>query len=765
LNASTGNETIQFSELIVLLTTPLFWEPRSPFYADKLQEFLLFLVAENKPGYGALLDRSTSSWHSGDDAVPWLQDAYREVWLPGAESLEASGYDQVESSRVFNHYTDHEAVVFLDKERLEACISAVDGPEDMYLNVDVPDDIYLSFYLTWYDTAKGVVWAPQLRICNYWPHDSSLAPDRPAGVSSALPLDAEDAADVLRNKFYSRVDDQFRLLRYAFHLAEAQVTLRSQKFMPPVFYYARPTLMPDEHKNFLYAPHLPALQTLATELIETHDPFGADVTGAFMEGSVVGFRRDMVISRAVQAWYLFLPWMPKPEEDREAEVERETSFIADKFSYFEFSAGITVGDIVTGLSVPSTAMALWAGTLESALSMIQDFQPLVAFESRTKKRKEWFRLVGYLHSSLSRLEAGLLSQTDEVLRLARRWEGEKEGPIAFTRSLLTTSPLEHVAPLLDGLDRIPLYQLYEQQVRRAAQRARQLREQFNNATSALQSMLDQQRREEQERQEGITRLLGAGLAVLAAVTAFPLFIGQMDWEALQDEIRQWAGWSIPFRWVGQLFQILHPLLVFIATVSALVLIVLLLFLVVGAFLRLDRRRRDSLSDIGGKVGELAQLVKDASQLRLELAEVDASKPEPDEDKELRRAIEELDKEACQRLVEAWNWLKGKNRKVLSEDTEWFVISTALLDNRPRPVPFPLPRALFLYQYKYDSVSDYELARSLRSYGFDIENVEKVKGLVKQLQGLEPQQFESGLRDAGVSALQDKPIELPSGHPT
>lgn len=75
---------MQFTELMMLYTTPLYWEPSASFHARQLKEFLLYLLDPEKPGYGVLLDESTSYWHE-DDAIQWIEDTYEVGMAAGSE--------------------------------------------------------------------------------------------------------------------------------------------------------------------------------------------------------------------------------------------------------------------------------------------------------------------------------------------------------------------------------------------------------------------------------------------------------------------------------------------------------------------------------------------------------------------------------------------------------------------------------------------------------------------------------------------------------
>src|SRR5918999_2193059 len=108
---------MQFTELMLLHTTPLFWEVSPSSYAQQLKELLLDMLDPGRPGRGTLLAQDASGWREDDNAVKWINSTYEHVWLEGASKLEAGG-DGV-SKNVFNLYAKHKANVFLDDERLK----------------------------------------------------------------------------------------------------------------------------------------------------------------------------------------------------------------------------------------------------------------------------------------------------------------------------------------------------------------------------------------------------------------------------------------------------------------------------------------------------------------------------------------------------------------------------------------------------------------------------------------------------------------------
>jgi hypothetical protein len=768
---------MQFTELMMLHTSPLHWEPSPSLYAQGLKDFLRYLVDPNKPGRGALLDQRASKWQDAGGASRWIDVAHEKVWQPGAQALEDHG--RAISESVFHTYNELKAVVFLDEERLRTC-----------LKTKVPSGTSLSFSVDW-TFIGSVAWTPQLYICNYWPRNTHLAPDPPPGAFVPPPLEAEDAARVLRDGFWLHVEREFRKLRYGFGLGEASIMPRLRSFNPPVFYYAKPILSLKEYKNIQNLEHLPPVRTLACRLFVTDDLSNKDVSGALLRQNILTLRREVERADHLLAYYLLLPWVPEEEDVGEQEVQQRVASVTNSLSYVEFSAAYNNYDIVTDLEIPQASMTLWRGTLNNATSTVRDLQLLVAFESDRGRREITYGLVGQLRSSLSRLESQLLIKTDDLLRLQRKWDLSKKATIrSADRILAASDEIGDIPSLLEALKNIGPYRLYEEYVQEGAQRARRLRRRqmrVSNLLASLQSTVDEHQREEQEREDANGRIISYGLAGLATVTAFTLLIGEQDWAALQQEIGRWTGL---FGWIGAALQVSHSTLVIVATVSAAIFIAALFALLVRAFLPMDRMlsllmwwRRDRLSDLGKDVGELHLLEEVATpkvdQLRqvASAATANVDMAEIMQVKHLRKDIAKLDEQACERLVEAWNWLEEKSSqmslpnsianskaytKALHARTEWFVISTELLANRP--IPFPLPTALCLYRYRYDSVGSQEFEMVLGSYGFGQEEVTKIDALVKEHTHLPPQEFLDKLRRAGVSALREKPVKLADDQP-
>ena len=180
---------------------------------------------------------------------------------------------------------------------------------------------------------------------------------------------------------------------------------------------------------------------------------------------------------------------------------------------------------------------------------------------------------------------------------------------------------------------------------------------------ALQDILDQQRQEEEEHQERNQRVLGYGLAALAAVSAFPILIGQMGWAEIQATISRWPK---VLQWMGTILLTLHPFLVLVATISAGAIIAFLVGLLVWTLLGGRRSRITNVQSIGKKITQAWQLAEWAhariEQLHFPFTDRIPGKDEPEETRDLRRAVDVWDTQACELLIPALEWLENTRRR-------------------------------------------------------------------------------------------------------
>jgi len=818
-------QNLEFNNLMLLYTVPLYWEPRPLFHAQQLREFLLHLLDPRKPGFAALgipgKGQPSYTWLYGDQAVTSVQQIYKEVWLQGSQLLQQFG--KAVNEQVFHQFIDCKLQVFLTGEKLWACMEAIPhAAKALTQALEAIKNLYFGFLIDWSFLGNTLLWTPQLRISNFIPSNRRMAPPPPNGDRPPSPMSCEDAAACLEDCFWKQAETIFRMLRHAFHLGEAGVWIEDREVRPPVFYYAEPTQMPTEPDDFLTSPsYRSALDHLGRVCLGAQDLSGTDVAGALLEGNLVTFRREIVRHHeAVRAFYLVLPWWSGDRSSWIEEVERELAFVADKWFFVEFAAGYRAYDIYTDLAIPMESMALWSGISDTAARLTSELHNLIAYEATGSPRREQvFSLVNHLRAMLARLEAEMLRVTDDVMVTRRKWKGALESMTLYARQVFTSRPLAGIRPLLGTLSDFFPCRYSEELTDRATARAEQLRKTYDAVERAIQDLTEQEQREERkreeqfreeqrEREERRQRTLNYGLAALAAITAFPILIGQMDWTELKEVISHWPG---VFRGLGSILEAVHPYLVLIATISAGSVIAFLLTMVVWTALRARGTRKgvvestgvEKWREIGSKITQVWQLVgrsrRDIGTLR-ESAFGSMRVPGGKEDEKvrgLREQVDKWDRIAYCNLVEAWEWLRSLSEKIYENPPKeeldylrlrvWqFIISTELLGNRPAPFPFPVALCLFRYKstdfVKSTVVSDYEFQQVLKGYGFTDDEVKaidrwadlplsQVKGYTnhelarqgKRLRDLPAGEFVKVLREVvGVSALHEREIQPPAG---
>lgn len=814
---------------VMLHTLPLYWTPRPVFHADRLREFLRYLLDPNQEGQAWLGIRGVGSprsltWHTGDDALQWVDTTHQQVWRPWSEAIAVHGRDF--ASQAFHIFVEYKAEIFIDAPRFRACLlklpheALAEVAESevtraaMSLLFDTMDigsaDFYIGFSVDWSFTGGSLLWTPQLRISNFWPASRRLAPPPPDGISTPLSMSASDAARLLEDVFWKGIETFFRAIRFHFNLGSAYVGLDDRKWGAPIFYYAEPVEVPHRPEEILEVA-AEDLEILARKTMGVEDLRSEGISAGLPASNLLTFRYELIGEKTVIPCYLVIPWGRGPRDRWGEEVERESAFIADKLSFLEFSAGFEAYDILTDLAIPEESMALWGGSLDDAAQLLAALQDQIAFAPRLgRKRAIAFRMVRHLQAGFARLEAEIMRSTDQVLRTERKWKAAVESTELFARRAFSPRPLEGLRGLLDGLQGSFPYHLSGTKARLATERAQQtqqIRISLDNLKRTLEELLEEEGREEREREERNQRVLGYALAALAAVTAFPLLIGQMDWAELKETMGRWPGFLAG---LASLLQAVQPFLTLISVTGAISVISILLVVVLRSFLppRGDPEERE-LERLGEVLIRVRETIREGLPLIRSLREQAfishqiPDKEEPPEVQRMRRQVEEWDQAACMDLTRVWEWLKqteeekekegGKEKKiedrltVLHHRIHRFVLALDLLDNRPAPLP--LPRALALYRYKSTDfvrssvVSDFEFYQVLNGYGFDDDEVQAIDAWVdrplseipvlrerypelarqgKRLRDLPARDFIVALRDViGVSALHERRILPPA----
>lgn len=804
---------MEFQCLMLLYTLPLYWAPRPEFHAERLKAFLGYLLDPDKQGNAWLGTRSSPGsrsiqWQQGLKALQWVEETFQNIWQRYSEGISIYGRDFAE--RAFHVFTEYKAEVFMDAERFNDCWRALglkaSNEEEVNLARKVLEwmantgeaTFYIGFSVDWSFTHGSLLWAPQLRISNFWPANPRLAPPISSSLSLPAPMDAAEAAHLLEDTYWKAIETLFRAMRMSFDLGTAYVGLGDRRWGAPVFYYAEPTPMPDRAEQLL---ELAAsdLETIARETLGVEDLFSETISGGILAGNLLVFRRELIGEGQVTPYYLIIPWGQGPRDRWGAEVEREAVSTADMLAFLEFSAGFESYDILTDLAVPEEFMALWGGSLDAAAQLLQELHDQIAFTPRLgRKRAMAFQMVRHVESGLARLEAEIIRTNDMMLRTEQKWKAAVESTELFARRAFSLRSLEGIRSLIEGLRESYPYRIAGTKARLAVDRSQQVRSSLDPLKQIVRTLIEEESREEREREERNQRTLSYALAALAAVTALPLLIGQMGWEELQATIKRWPE---PFVQLFPFLQTIQPILTMIGMAAALLIIFILMFVLSSRFLP---SREDMLEREWNRLGRL--LIETWELIRQDRPQIHdlrklaftshtiPGKAEPAEVRRMREEVERLDEEVCERLVQVWEWLKQQEEKGKNKDRlialhyriHFFTMALELLDRRPSPLP--LPRALCLYRYKSTDfvrssvVSDFEFEQVLNGYGFDDDEAHAIDAWVEQplreipelasrypdsaqkgkrLRDLSPREFLQALREVvGVSALHEREIQPP-----
>jgi hypothetical protein len=754
---------MEIANLMLIDTRPVAWD--DPYASDCMTDFLLSLLDSEKPGL-AMLGRPTPdapgtyTWIGDREGAAVVESTCADLWLPSARVLRAGGVD---SKIVWERLSEQRMDLFLDRARLDACLggAADDAPEWLY---------YLGLSVLWAYVHRGVqpevFCMPELRLSNFWPGADHLAPPS-NGVYANRPLSVEDAAGALASMQESL---EHLLLGSLPQCAKPEIDLR--RVVPPVFHWAEPTTVPARAEGYV-GSGLSSLDRLYKATLATRDPLGTGTTGAVLEGSVVALRREAVDSTEAQARYLLLPCGLRDGQTRAEGIETDLTVAVRRLSFVELTAALRAHDLADELAGPAVRIRLWSGAIDRAVDLTRELHDVALYEpDASPVRKKTYYLVHQIRRALARLEGDVLRVTDDQQwRLLRGRKAIELATDYLTRQL-AVRPVAEVAPLTESLPEFFTYRWLVVETSAAAERSSQLRETFHGVERSIHGLLEEERREEREReakllreardqQERGQRRLTYALAALAAVTAFPILIGQMDWRELRLIV---DDWPTPFSSLGSILRSVHPYLVLVATVSAAATITALLGLLVWTVVRPQQSKYqepapDELESVGRAVQEVWQLAGEAARAKQSgLPDAPAR-------------LDELDRRACDLLAQVWEWLDAQTEARADEadvdrlerDVRRFVILTELFARRPEP--FQLPLALCVLRFKSTDfyatsvVSDVEFEQTFTQLGFDEFEIAAIRQCAES-EPRSPEELVRSLREQSVIALHAEMVLPP-----
>jgi hypothetical protein len=115
---------MQFSRLMLIYTSPLYWEPDPLGYSERIRDFLLDLLDPAKPGFAALgvtiSDSNETRWLEGEEGPLLIRKLFSEIWVP--QAYRQISWGDTAGRQVFVELIKHKAQLFLDLKRLDACL-------------------------------------------------------------------------------------------------------------------------------------------------------------------------------------------------------------------------------------------------------------------------------------------------------------------------------------------------------------------------------------------------------------------------------------------------------------------------------------------------------------------------------------------------------------------------------------------------------------------------------------------------------------------
>lgn len=790
------NANIEFERLVLLITRPLIWDVDPLTNAQQLGAFVRLLLESGGDCHLQAPNGAGAEWLPAKEAAVEYVDAVEQRFAELALVASQLGvglhdwYDRFNSG-AFRLFFDHACLLSAIDNTLDTV--RWQGDENMSLtsrlmggllanhNLAVPalreavdehlasgQRLYFSLTVNFSRRSTDLIFTPQFGIWNYWPSSDVLAPPAPP-LAAALPrLDGDQVESSLNTLFWLGLETAFGLLRSAFGLGYAAPELADLRPDPPAVFFVCPTpdCIPAQPEQYFEEGWLSSSQHLSRIFLGSADPLSADVSGALLEGELLGLRREVVqSSRSVYSLhYLVLPCQGEPARTW-AEVEHKLAGVSDWLSYLEFTIVREANDLYTDMTPLGAKIGLIGGSMTDVTNIVTTLLPEVVVLP-PRRRQQALKPVRLLLQRLRNMSIELTRRTTDVLQLPQRLSGYLDGTQDFIRRGPAIRRVERVNSLADALTDAYPYNYLKEPIAGAAQRAAQLRESYESLVQSLAGILDEQAREATERQASLTFWLTIAVGLLTIATVLP--------SLLDVQIS-----SVAMVWI-------NVARVFIA-VTALATIIAVVGLPGWHGLQTfwARLNPPAVQRLGRQIARLWQLAEQASQYP--------------------QAMNQLDAQACDVLLPMWAELK--DWKPWEEETAWleeagaletggvlhrlavrrarsprrlfrrrmqelddrvarFVVLSMLLDDRPYPMRLPI--TLLLFCYKSDDligqtgfVGDFEVEWVLYSAGHE-DRDEIMQWCKDSARDLTAEAFVSELRERGVGTGTFNAEEIEAG---
>ncbi|MEJ5241892.1 MAG: hypothetical protein WHS87_11905 [Anaerolineales bacterium] len=598
--------------------------------------------------------------------------------------------------------------------------------------------IYFSWRLVDFSVSKDdLVYQPMLALWNYWPANRRWAPPASSKESpEASPLKVEEAASLLEDVLWEKVETIFAIARQTHEIGFAEPEFAGKEVSSPVFYFVTPTELPTRAENYV-EEYRSLLYPLVKTCLGSDDPFSMEVAWGTLEGNLLTLRHERTSQKGVRAWYLVLPFAPRALSPDE--LERDLDFISDKLTFLEFSIGHEARDIDTDIREFATRYARWGGSLDGVSEQVSQFLklfPLARPEGRNKMKMEMTRLLLLLH----RISALLEKTNSDAQQTLRKFNGYLDATEDFFRRAFTYASLGEIKQSLQDaiLDAYP-YHYLQQPGRSLENMIETVSINLHGLLETAEKGLEQIERSDRESQIRWTRMLSLLVGALALLIALPQFVpGSV---ITPDTYPHWLKAVLPLPMLEVLVR---------ASVGIIIGWLILgsmsyaLYRVWRYFVSPEELTSRQIRNLWELVERATSLVQEARSQRTRLSH-----------EEIQTRLEQMDEEASTLLCRIFDTLhqmerSSHNRARIPHHlrhvwkellwgpgiSEWVERNVrlrhlmALFDLRPDNIP--LPRTLCLLHYKgaefqsRSSISDWEFERSLRLAGFSSSEADRLR---------------------------------------
>jgi hypothetical protein len=599
-------------------TAPSYWLGG---HASNLTAFLKCLLDPSNPGFASVGVRAnedeeeddTLRWIEGEDAIAHIQEWYERRWLP-AEQRIVDG-DGGDGDALLEEFVKSKASLFLDHVRFEACCAAY-LPNDRrasYSGEHDPGPYWIGLTIDWAQPSGPIAWFPQFRVYSYWPESPQFAPPREdhPGLDDGRGrrATAEVAAAILDEFYWRVIETDFRNLRMLFQLGMAN----TGDFEPPVFFVAEPAVAPATPEGYMEDEWWEVLAALGKNALRTSDPFASTVATAVLDGRFALFS-NVHQSRLKQKQDYCLVLPADAATFHHAFDEQRLYRLADQLAFIHFSAARNANIVIDEASLLRQKLRVQRSILSRTSETAQRILNLAsaAGGARLNKADGELRQLGRELQLVVELMKMQFSHSELEIRgleadLAR---GKAFNADDLTRRLAVRPT--HRGRALSGADIAPTVVAttdVEALRRDGAREVRDL-EQLKTTFDGVLAHVAQSEREREERTEKTFSYL---LVFLAAIVAFPLLTGHMDWKELAATLNRGSTFG-SVAWATHAVVTWTSVVAAVAGILALALFLALRFARVRAILSApfrssssSHRSRDEIAAIWFKLAEREQV--------------------------------------------------------------------------------------------------------------------------------------------------------------